>query len=287
MPIYSASELLIGAHMSISGGMEQAIMRGDSIGCGAIQLFTRSNRQWRSSTLTSDEIALFKETAAHARSVKIIIAHASYLINLASANSDIQERSTEALVDELKRCELLGIPYLVLHPGSGQSDSPNQILSIVAHNINKALQQAEGNTLLLLETTAGQGNSLGRSFEQLAYMYDNIKEKTRIGICVDTCHIFAAGYDISTKAGYMQTWQQFEYFLGYDLLHALHLNDSKKGVGSKVDRHEDIGKGKIGMEGFRQLLQDSHFKNKPKIIETPKEGMDDDKRNIATLISLL
>lgn len=277
---------ILGAHMSITGGLEQAIIRGDSIECDVIQIFTKSNRQWHARPLDEQEVTLFKDTLKNATYVKMVIAHASYLINLASNTTTVRHQSIKALADELTRCHQLGIPFLVLHPGSGDVQNIDTTLKIVAEGLDEAFRLATGKTMILLETMAGQGNSIGHRFEQLATIYRQTHHKSLLGVCLDTCHVFAAGYNIGTKNDYHHVWQEFDRILGIHLLKIIHLNDSKKEINSHVDRHEDIGKGRIGIDGFKLLLEDPALQNIPKILETPKETLADDERNLNTLRSL-
>jgi deoxyribonuclease IV len=279
---------LLGAHLSAAGGLEQAIVRGDSIACDVVQLFTKSNQQWHARPISDDEAHVFKQTLADAATVQLVVAHAAYLINLASTNADVRNRSISGLATEIERCQKLAIPFLVLHPGSGNTDTLDHTLQMVSSGLDEALEKAPGTTMVLLETMAGQGNSIGSSFEQLAQIYTHTTHKKRVGICVDTCHIFAAGYDIHTEKGYRDTWHQFDTILGYGLLKVIHLNDSKKGCGERVDRHENIGHGKLGLETFKRILHDKNLLHVPKILETPKEeDLANDLRNLNVLRSLL
>ncbi|KKP36007.1 MAG: putative endonuclease 4 [candidate division TM6 bacterium GW2011_GWF2_32_72] len=278
---------LLGAHMLISDGFDKAIEKGESINCTAIQIFTKSNRQWRAKQITEKEISDFK-LAWKNSSVEVVIAHASYLINLASPDKDIQKKSIEALAIELERCEQLGIPYLVLHPGSSLESSIQDALLIVAENIDNALEQISTKTNILLETMAGQGSSLGKTFEQLAEIRKHIKHKEKIGFCFDTCHAFAAGYDFSNPKSYKIMWKHFDDVLGLANLKAIHVNDSKFDQGSQKDRHENIGKGKIGIEAFRLIMNDKNLINVPKILETPKDkDLKEDQINLKTLKKLI
>ncbi len=278
--------LLLGAHISIAGGLEKAFFRGQSIGCTTIQIFTKSNRQWQCKPLTKSEIELFKKTWEQSP-IKSVVVHASYLINLGSSNPEVITKSTRALKEELLRCSQLGIPYLILHPGShGTSPKKNSLLQ-VAKLLDEVFQAVPGNSMILLETMAGQGSNLGAEFEELAEIYKASANKKRIGICFDTCHTFAAGYNTQTKKTYEHTWQLFDTVLGFDLLKVIHVNDSKKELGSRVDRHEHIGKGKLGKEAFRLLFNDERFFTIPKILETPKEELAEDLKNMKEIVSLL
>lgn len=278
--------LLLGAHISIEGGLEKAIERGASIECTTIQIFTKSNRQWFAKKITQEEIETFKK-AQKKYSVTPVVAHGSYLINLGSPKKDVQEKSIKALTTELNRCDQLGIPYLVLHPGARLTSHINTCIKSIASNIDTALQESNGKTMVLLETMAGQGSTVGSTFEEVAQIRRLTKEKSRIGVCLDTCHIFAAGYDFTTEETYKKLWDSFDSVIGVKNLKVIHINDSKKELSSKVDRHVDIGAGKIGLEGFKLLFNDERFFNVPKILETPKESLEDDKRNMEELKKLL
>jgi deoxyribonuclease IV len=281
--------LLLGAHMSIAGGLEKSITRGESIHCSTIQIFTKSNRQWHAKPLLESEIDLFKKTW-EASSIGPIIAHATYLINIASPDTKTAKASMNALVKELITCHKLGISHLVLHPGAYISGTPQDGLARIINNLNHALEEAGGTTSIALETMAGQGSSLCAAFDDIATILDGITHKKRIGTCFDTCHAFVAGYDLRTEKVYEKTWHQFDTIIGLKKLHAIHVNDSKKGLGSNLDRHEHIGKGALGLEAFRLLFNDERFFDIPKILETPKatkEPFTEDKANMATICSLL
>ncbi len=278
--------LLLGAHISTAGGFDQAIKRGESIGCTAIQIFTKNNRQWSATPISNQAIVAFKNAQKNS-SIKMVIAHAAYLINLGSSHHEIQNKSLHALIDELERCHQLSIDYLVLHPGSKGETTEQKSLARIAHQLDYAIQKANSSTMILLETMAGQGNSIGTTFEQLASLYDRITHKHRIGICFDTCHVFVAGYDLRSPETYHQTWETFKKILGLDLLKAIHLNDSKKPLGSRVDRHEDITQGMLTESAFTLLINDSRFFDIPKILETPKEGLFDDWRNMKRIGDLI
>lgn len=282
------SRLLLGAHISVAGGLEKSIERGESIGCTTIQIFTKSNRQWSAKPLTDEQIDLFKNSVKNS-SIDPIITHACYLINLAATNKEFYLKSIESLELDLSRCEQLEIPYLVLHPGSGGKQGADDGLDKIIKGLNTALHKVPGKTMVLLETMAGQGSSLCATFEQLHHIRSNIDDKKRIGICVDTCHIFAAGYDFRTEAAYEKLWKEFDDIIGLNHLKLFHLNDSKKDIGSRVDRHEHIGKGKIGLHAFAMLMNDARFFDIPKIVETPKgeDPLKDDKHNIDTLKHVL
>jgi deoxyribonuclease-4 len=278
--------ILFGAHMSISEGIYKSIERGESIGCTAIQIFTKSNRQWYAKPLDQEDINAF-QNAWKKSSIKSIIAHASYLINIGSPNNELAKKSVAALIEELNRCNMLSIPYLVLHPGSHSKTDIESCLQRISDNIDKALEKSDGKTHILLETMAGQGDSVGNTFEQLATIIKHSHHKSKLGVCLDTCHIFAAGYDFRTKEAYNALWNLFDQTIGLEKLHAIHCNDSKTELNSRVDRHTDIGKGKIGLHAFELLFNDHRFAHIPKILETPKESLSDDLRNMKTINALI
>jgi deoxyribonuclease-4 len=256
--------------MSIAGGVAQALWRGMEIDCDAIQLFTKNANQWRSKPLTPDDRVAFQQ-ARQETGVIPVAAHDSYLINLASPDTRLYEQSQEALWEEMQRAESLGIPYLVIHPGSHRGDGEQEGIYRIARAINLLHQQGgEMRVMILLETTAGQGATLGNRFEHFARIIEQIEEDKRVGVCLDTCHVFAAGYDISTPEGYEATLEEFHRVIGLDRLKVIHLNDSKAPLGSRVDRHEHIGQGHIGSDAFRFLLQDPRLAHLPFILETPK-----------------
>ncbi|HLB40318.1 MAG TPA: deoxyribonuclease IV [Candidatus Babeliales bacterium] len=279
--------LLLGAHLSISGGLEQALITGAQIGCTAIQIFTKSNRQWQARPITAAAAALFQRTQ-EISGVQVVGAHASYLINLAAPNLAIQHKSVTGLAVELQRCTQLQIPYLILHPGNGLGLTDPECARLIATNIDHALAASPGQTKILLENMAGQGTSFGTHFNQLAAIYQHVKHKARVGFCLDTCHAWAAGYDWSTPAGYDALWRDFTQNLNLAQLHFIHLNDSKQPLGSQVDRHEHIGQGQIGLAAFKLLMNDQRFWHIPKILETPKaHDVADDVKNLTTLVNLL
>jgi len=279
---------VIGAHVSISGGFYKAIEEGESIGCTAIQIFTKSNRQWASKAISQEDAYAFLD-AQKKSSIRIVVAHASYLINLGSNNLEVQQKSLTALIEEIKRCHKLQIPYLVLHPGTAQKEKIKETISQTGKLINQTLEQTKDCSVsILLETMAGQGTSIASSFEELAMMIEQINDKNRIGVCFDTCHVFAAGYDLRTKENYTKTFQAFNRIIGLNYLKLFHINDSKKELGSRVDRHENIGQGAIGLNAFSLIMNDPQFKKIPKIIETPvgENELEDHLRNIQILLKL-
>ncbi len=280
--------MLLGAHMSISGGMFMSLERGKSIGCQTIQVFTKNVNQWKAKLLTKKDIEDYLE---HQRKTGIspVVAHDSYLINLASPDPESYEKSIEAFFIEMERAEKLGIPYLIFHPGAHLGSGEEEGLKRIADSINWVYKRARGFSLkLLLETTAGQGTNLGYSFEQLARIIDLVDKKKYMGVCYDTCHTFAAGYDIRDKSSYNKTFEDFDRVIGLERLKVFHINDSKKGLGSRIDRHEHIGKGMLGIEAFRLLLNDKQFKDTPMILETPKgKEMKEDIMNLKILRGLI
>jgi len=277
----------LGAHMSISGGPAKALRRGQSVGCETIQIFTRNASQWRSKDLTEEQISDFAEARSES-GLHPIIAHSSYLINLASPNDALWHKSWDALVVELLRCHLLQIRAYVLHPGAHTGSGEKAGLQRVAQSLTDALRATEGTeTMVLLETTAGQGSSLGYSFEHLAWLLEHVKPASRLGVCFDTAHAFAAGYDFRDAEQYAAMWQRFDDLIGIDRLGVVHLNDSKRELGSHVDRHTHIGEGYIGVEAFRRLVNDPALAHVPMILETPKgPDLAEDIRNLGVLRGL-
>lgn len=280
-------KLLLGAHLSVAGGFENALYDGQKIGCTAVQIFTHSNRQWYIKSITQDEVDRF-EVAKKKTGITCLVVHASYLINLASAKEEQRALSLKTLVKELERCEQLGITYLVLHPGSYVDGTEDAGVHHLILGLTAALEQVPGTTMVLLENMAGQGSSIGRRLEQLALIRNQIRHKERVGICIDTCHLFAAGYDLGTPEGYVIFWKEFDTIIGIEHLRAIHLNDSKNICGSHVDRHAHIGEGKMGIGTFELLMNDPRFFAIPKILETPKEkDLAGDVKNLAILKGLL
>ena len=274
--------LLIGAHMSVAGGPERAFARGEALGCTAMQIFTKNANQWRGRPIVAGEAAAFK--AAHLKSpIGPVVAHVSYLINLAAPEADKWERSRAGFLDELQRCAALGIEGLVMHPGAHIGTGIEAGLARIAEALRLVFAEAPPQVTILLENTAGQGSYLGDRFEHLAEIMEQVPGG-RFGVCLDTCHAFAAGYDLSTAEGYAAVIAEFDRRVGIEHLRVFHLNDSQKGCGSHVDRHVHIGKGTIGEEGFRALLTDPRFAAVPKILETPKG--DDDSLDLMNLAKL-
>jgi len=278
----------LGAHMSIAGGVYNAPLHGERATCDVIQIFTKNNNQWQAKVLTDDEVARFFEEQKKT-GVKVVCAHDSYLINLASPDETIFAKSFEAFKIELERCDLLKIPNLVMHPGSHVGSGEEAGIRKIAEAFNRIFEQLPDNqTTVCLETTAGQGTNLGYTFEQLAAIIDRVEDKERMGICLDTCHVFAAGYPMQEKRDFKAMVRDFNKILGLKRLQIIHMNDSKKPLGSKVDRHEHIGKGELGLEPFRHLLNDRRFNRVPKILETPKgPELKEDIENLKVLRSLI
>lgn len=260
----------LGAHLSIAGGLPRAVDRAVASGCEALQIFTKSVGQWRARPLPREEIALFR-TRVRERGIQPVVAHNSYLINLATANPALRAQSMAAMGEELDRAEALGLDGLVMHPGSHTGSTEEQGLDLIADGLARLLaERPRGRTRILLEHTAGQGTNLGHRFEHLAQIIDRLGGTRRVGVCLDTCHLLTAGYDICSAEGYEQTFRDFDRIVGLERLRVFHMNDSKKPCGSRVDRHEHIGKGCLGLEPFRRLLNDRRFDKLPMLLETPK-----------------
>lgn len=278
----------LGAHCSTSGGVYTAIERAQKIGATALQLFTRNNTQWISKPINDDEAKKFRELRQQV-DLGQIVAHDSYLINLCATDKDVYKKSMKAFKDEIERCALLGIPYLNFHPGSHMGAGEDEGIKRIAESLNILHEQTKNvHVMSVLETTAGQGTAIGYTFEHLRAIIDLVENKQRIAVCVDTCHIFAAGYEIRTEHGWEKTFDSFDDIIGLNRLVAIHVNDSKKNLGSRVDRHEHIGAGFIGIFGFRNLMNDPRFKKIPKILETPKSAdMHEDIDNMMKLRGLI
>jgi deoxyribonuclease-4 len=260
----------LGAHMSVAGGLPRAVERAVVHGCDALQIFAKNASQWRGRVLPAEEIREFRRKVA-ASGIHPVVSHASYLINLATANAGLRQQSLEAMADELDRAEALGLLGVVLHPGCYTDGSEAHGLALVSAALLELLRaRPRGRTMVLLEHTAGQGTSLGASFEQLAAMIAGAKNHRRLGVCLDTCHLLASGYDICSPRGYADTFRTFDRVVGFERLRAFHLNDSKRPLGSRVDRHEHIGDGCLGLEPFRRLVNDRRFRDLPMLLETPK-----------------
>ncbi len=278
--------MLFGAHVSIGGGIFHAPENGKKASCDVVQIFTKNQMQWRVPELTEEDIEKFKQ-AERNTGVKVVCVHASYLINLGSFESEKLRKSRENLTIELIRAQKLGIPYVIVHPGSHGGRGIKAGIKRIAESLNWVLEQTHDlNTIILLETTAGQGDNLGYTFEQLAEIKVKVEQPERIAVCVDTCHVFAAGYELRNIEGYQQTMRLLDETLGLDQVKIIHTNDSKRELGSRVDRHAHIGEGELGLQAFRYLVNDEHFKHVPKIIETPG-GPQKDAENLGKLRSLV
>lgn len=262
----------IGAHVSASGGVENAPLNAHEIGAKAFALFTKNQRQWKAAPLTDTSIALFKERCAEFGYLPAhILPHDSYLINLGHPETEGLVKSREAFLDEMQRCEKLGLDRLNFHPGSHLSLlTTEECLARIAESINITLDQTAG-VCAVIENTAGQGTNLGHTFEQLAFIIDRVEDKSRVGVCIDTAHTLAAGYDIKTTEGFTETFSKFDEIIGFSYLKGMHINDSKKDLASRVDRHDSIGKGLMGMTTFTMLMNDPRFDDVPMILETPDE----------------
>lgn len=277
---------ILGAHMSIAGGYYRAVEIARRCGCDCVQVFTKNNNQWRAKPLTDDDVKRFQQSL---KELKIAhpIAHDSYLINLASPDDELWKKSIDAFVVELQRADRLGIPYVVTHPGSYTTSSEEAGLARIATALDEIHGQTRGATAqCLLETTAGQGSNLGWRFEHLATILDGVQDPDRLGVCVDTCHIFAAGYPLADVADYKATMKQLNQTVGIERVKAFHLNDSKRELGSRVDRHAHIGEGHLGLEPFRHLLNDRRFRKVPMYMETPKGERDGEELDVINLRTL-
>jgi deoxyribonuclease-4 len=280
--------VLLGAHESTAGGVENALARGLEVGCDTIQIFAKAPGRWSSKALAEENVVAFKEAVAET-GIWPVFAHALYLINLASPDDELWQKSLAALADDLERCEMLGLPGLVLHPGSHKGSGEAAGIARIAAGLDELHARLPGyRAQVWLEITAGQGDHLGYVFAHLRAMLDAVRQPERLGVCFDTAHAFAAGYELRTREGFDATWAEFERELGLERLKAVHLNDSKKGLGSRVDRHEHIGQGELGLEPFRFLLNDPRFYGLPMTLETDKgPDLAEDKENLAVLRSLI
>ncbi|HKI50351.1 MAG TPA: deoxyribonuclease IV [Desulfobacteria bacterium] len=288
-PAPSADRLLLGAHFSIAGGLHKALYTARDYGCTAVQIFTKNASTWKERVLTDQDIEAF-DTARRETGVTAIVSHTAYLINLGSPEKNNFDRAVDALRCELTRSFQLRIPMVVHHPGAHMGTGEAEGIARIAEGINRVLHESEGHgPQLLLETCAGQGTTLGHRFEQLAAISEKVEQSKRVGFCLDTCHIFAAGYDIRTEATYHTTLEAFDEILGLDRLKLIHINDALRKLGSRIDRHEHIGKGKIGSLGFSLIMNDERLAHIPKILETPKKanGIDWDQKNLGFLAGLL
>ena len=279
---------LIGAHMSVAGGLYTAFERADRVGCTALQIFTKNSNQWADPELTEEDVKKYRE-AGNKSKVRTVLSHDSYLINLCAATTDLLNKSRKAFVNEIRRCAAFGVKYIVFHPGAHTTLERDYAVRLVGESINYCHEiTSDTDVVSLIETTAGQGTTVGSSFEEIAEMMSIIKNTERAGVCIDTCHIFAAGYDIRTEKGYEDTMLRFDELVGLSKLKAIHVNDAKKPLNSRVDRHEHVGKGEIGKEAFGFIMKDERLASVPKVLETPKgdDGYSMDLENLAILRSL-
>lgn len=271
-----------GLHVSIAGGFSQACVRAEQLGCETFQVFTRSPRSWQVSALDENEAAGFRE-AVRAVGIGPVFVHAPYLINLATPDRSLAARSRAAMVEELERAALLGAVGVVVHPGRAHDSDREQVLDRVAGQVEQVLGRARGQALFLLENTAGSRGDVGSRFEELAAVIARVAARDRLGVVLDTCHMFAAGYELRTRAGLDATLREFDAAVGFGRLHMLHLNDSRFGFGLKRDRHWHIGAGEIGADGFRTIVNHPLLRSLPGILETPRTGDEDDRRNLAAI----
>jgi deoxyribonuclease-4 len=281
-------EQLLGAHTSISGGVSTVVDLAEKLGFTAMQIFTKNNNRWYAKDLSDKEIENFR-SRLEGSNIKFVVAHDSYLINLCAKELELLKKSRDSFLDELKRCELLGIPHLNFHPGAHLGLGEDEGIKLMAESLNIAHSKTPGfKVTSMIEATAGQGSSVGYKFEHLQKIIDLVDDKTRMTICIDTAHIFAAGYDIKNAVKYKQVINEIDNIIGLERLKCIHMNDSKKPLGSKVDRHEHIGKGFIGLEGFTHIMNDQKIKHIPKILETPKgKEQLEDLENLKILKSLI
>jgi len=276
----------IGAHVSASGGVENAPLNAHEIGAKAFAFFTKNQRQWQSAPLTKSAIFAFRDNCEKLGYLPFqILPHDSYLINLGHPENDGLEKSRDAFLDEMYRCEQLGLDRLNFHPGASLGKiSDEECLKRIAGSVNQALDKTRG-VMAVIENTAGQGSNLGYKFEHLRFIIDHVEDKNRVGVCIDTCHAFAAGYDLSSETGFKEAFQSFDQIIGFRYLKGMHLNDSKKGLNSRVDRHDNLGKGALGMNVFQYVIKDPRFDNMPLILETPDETLW--KEEIQTLYQMM
>ena len=263
----------IGAHVSAQGGLENAVINAHAIGARAFALFTKNQRQWQAPALTTKAIEAFKAACQqYGYAPEYILPHDSYLINLGHPEAEGLEKSRQSFIGEMQRCQALGLTMLNFHPGSHlRAIDTDTCLARIADSINMALEQTQGVTAVI-ENTAGQGSNVGYDFAHLAAIIERIDDKSRVGVCIDTCHAYAAGYDLATDQGFEHTWEEFDRIVGFNYLRGMHLNDAKKGLGSRVDRHDCLGDGILGKRCFELLMKDSRFDNIPLILETPDEN---------------
>jgi deoxyribonuclease-4 len=262
---------LIGAHMSISGGFHNAIEAADAVHCTALQIFTKNSNQWKSKTITPKDLDKYHE-ARNQSQVRAYVGHVGYLINIGSPKEDMYAKSVESLTDEIHRAEVLALTDLVMHPGAHLEAGEDYALRRIAETLNRIISDTPSiATRFAIETTAGQGTNVGYRFEQIAQIIELVENKSRVSVCFDTCHTFAAGYELRTEKAWKATFDEFDKTIGLSYLKVFHVNDSKKAFGSRVDRHEHLGQGALGLEPFRFLMQDKRFIDIPKVLETPKE----------------
>ncbi len=276
--------LLLGAHTSVSGGYHKALIKGRKLGLSTVQIFTKNQLRWVSKPISENAAGLYRKALSDDGGIKLVLAHGSYLYNFSSPSHSLVEQSVQSILDELERCAILELPFLVIHPGSHMGSGESGGIKRIISSLERVLEIDRGNTTICLETTAGQGTGIGYRFEHLREMIDGIGSG-RTGVCLDTCHIFAAGYDIRTRSAYRSTIKAFDRVVGLKHLKVIHLNDSKGGLGSRIDRHTHIGEGAIGIKSFEYIMNDERFKGVPKIIETPKKagGREMDSVNLETL----
>ncbi len=280
------SSRLIGAHMPVNGGLPGAVTSGEAIGCTAVQLFTGNPRQWHTPAIAPEDAAAFRETVA-ASAVRFLCAHDSYLINLAAPDAKVMAASLKAFSRELERADQLGIPWVVTHMGAHLNTGEDAGLDTLIGSIRRLLDESEGMSAgIALETTAGQGTGLGYTFEQLARVIEGVGDAERVGVCLDTCHIYAAGYDLASADGYEEVVGRFDALIGLERLKIIHCNDAKKPLGSRVDRHEHLGQGEIGLAAFERIVNDARLTHIPLIVETP-EAETMHRQNVAVLWGLV
>lgn len=287
----SPAQRRFGAHMSVGGGLENAFADAARVGCDTLQIFVRNQRQWSAPALSDAQIAAYKRAQSET-DLAPVVAHASYLLNLASPDGTTRRRSIEAMIDELTRCEALGASALIFHPGAHMNDAMQAGIQRIARSLDEVHRSCHGyGTMILLESTAGQGTAIGHRFEQLGSILDSVRDAAGLGVCLDTCHLFAAGYDFRTAEGYEAMIGELDRAVGVALVKCLHVNDSKRECGSRVDRHEHIGKGRIGNAGFAHFVNDPRFFGVPMILETPKgkdgRGADLDRVNLKRLRAMV
>lgn len=279
--------MLLGAHISIADGISESVLQGKKIGCNTIQIFVKSNLQWKARDINKFEIQEFLRNKIETK-INPVIAHSSYLINLASSNKRIRNLSTKSFRRELEIAKKLKIPYFIFHPGYHKGAGLEKGIHLIAKALNQIISKDNSKIKILLETTSGQGSSIGYRFEQLSDIINKVNKKKRIGVCFDTCHVFSAGYEIRNIKDYEKTFKKFEKIIGIKRLKVFHLNDSKGDLRSRIDRHQHIGKGYLGLKPFRFILNDKRFQNIPMIIETPKDhGNEMDIENLTVLRSLI